>query len=235
MSCPADVRLPDILEAKTAALSRRCIDAMYRDPFWSARFGERGHRYALEDSAYHVKYVVAALRAEDAAVFRNYALWLRGVLASRGMCSRHLAQSFEQLTAAMNDEGLDPDGFAPAAEILAAGVAVLEYTKGDAGELAKCREAVEAHVSRTLPLETRPYRFDELWSFLLDGVDRGDSSAFPAHVSFLATSLATSPHETHALQLTLEEMRRACSEQPSLRGRSAIALLDAGLRKLAAA
>ncbi len=49
--------LRDDLEALTPALSRRCTDAMYADPFWQARFGQRGRHHADEDSGYHVRYL----------------------------------------------------------------------------------------------------------------------------------------------------------------------------------
>lgn len=190
------------LEQRTTELSRRCIEAMYRDPFWQARFGDRGRRHAEEDSAYHVKYVVAALRAGDRAVFENYTIWLRGVLASRGMCSWHLAESFRQLTLALGAEQIM--GAEPAAELLAVGGHALEYHAGPAAPLTAHAQELKARVEQQLGGEG--YRLDELLSFVQDGLSRGDSSALPRHVAFLQSTLSSEPLERAQLHDTLSAL-----------------------------
>lgn len=211
-------RAPQLLEAleqKKAALALRCIDAMYRDPFWQTRFADRGRRHAEEDAAYHLKYVLAALREQDLGVFRHYSVWLRGVLAARGMCSFHLSQSYRQLTLALGEEGIPQAE--PAAEVLATGVRALTYVDGAAGEL-------EARADSLRELEG--YRVEELVSFLLDGVARGDSSVFCAHIEFLDTRLAAEPSERVALRSTLQSLESACLALPASGGvDKALALL----------
>lgn len=215
-----DATLIAALEQKKTALALRCIDAMYEDPFWLERFGERGRKHAEEDAAFHVKYLCAALREEDAAIFRHYAVWLRGVLASRGMCSWHLVESFRNLTLALGAEGVTPAG--PVAALLANGSAALTYRDGAAGELAQ-------HAARLL--ESKPgadYRNAELVSFLLDGVARGDIRAFPAHVTFLRERLATDTRTRSALATTLAELRERCRGLPCTDAAAkAVQLLDA--------
>lgn len=200
---PATQGLAGELEHKRRALSLRCIDGMYEDPFWMARFGERGRRHAEQDSEFHVKYIVAALRAEDAAVFENYARWLRGVLAARGMCSWHLAESFRQLALAVGEEHVtNPE---PALALLSSGTAALAYTTGDAASLAA--RGSELLLIRE-ELAHGDYRLDELWSFLLDALDRADVSEFRAHVDFLRSTLAAEDAERERLERTLRELQR---------------------------
>jgi len=89
--------LAAILERDGRALSQRVLDEMYRDAFWSERFGDRGRRHANEDSDFHLRYLARALSAGDATILVRYATWLREVLATRGMCTRHLDENFRLL------------------------------------------------------------------------------------------------------------------------------------------
>lgn len=203
MISPVTPQLLQALEEKKAALALRCIDAMYADPFWHARFAERGRRHAEEDAAFHLKYVSAALREQDLGVFRHYTVWLRGVLASRGMCSWHLSESFRQLTLALSEEGILYAE--PAAQVLATGVRALAYVDGEAGEL-------ETHADVLRGCDG--YRVEELVSFLLDGVARGDSNAFRSHVEFLDGRLATGQTERAALRATLAALEASCAGLP---------------------
>lgn len=83
---------------------------MYEDPFWDARFGERGRKFALPDGLYHLGYLDAALTADDAGVLVKYALWLRSVLIPRGVCSFHLSENLARIGEVLAERGLDPDG-----------------------------------------------------------------------------------------------------------------------------
>jgi hypothetical protein len=97
-------RLIDFLERDGRALSQRVLQEQYRDPFWSERFGDKGRRHANEDSDYHLKYLARALAAGDAHVLVRYAVWLREVLAARGMCTRHLDENFRLLSRAIAEQ-----------------------------------------------------------------------------------------------------------------------------------
>jgi hypothetical protein len=93
--------LADKLRERSKEIAARVTDAMYQNPFWNERFGERGRRRAEEDAGYHVEYLAQALTARDAEVMRRYARWLQSVLTTRGMCTRHLDESFERVRAAV--------------------------------------------------------------------------------------------------------------------------------------
>lgn len=193
------------LEQKKGALSARCIEAMYRDPFWQARFGDRGRRHAEQDSAYHVQYVIAALREGEVNVFCNYAVWLRGVLCSRGMCSHHLAESFRKLVRALAEEGVaDAE---PAAAVLLRGVESLRYGTGAAAELEQQETTLEGQLRAELASE--PYRFTELASFLKDALARGDGQGWAQHLTFLRERLAVSEAERAELDATVSALAPA--------------------------
>jgi len=89
--------LIDRIERDGRALSQKVLEEMYRDPFWTERYGDRGRRHADEDSDFHLRYLARALAAGDSGVLKRYAVWLREVLATRGMCTRHLDENFRLL------------------------------------------------------------------------------------------------------------------------------------------
>jgi hypothetical protein len=121
-------QLADTIAARGRALADRALAAMYRDPFWDDRFGDRGRRFAEEDNLHHVSYLVQALRAGSPALLTGYARWLQQVLTTRGMCSRQLADNFERLAVAIQDEGIADAG--PALTLLDAARAALTYDDG---------------------------------------------------------------------------------------------------------
>src|SRR4028118_1776652 len=75
-------------------LASEAFAGMYTNPFWDARFGERGRRHALEDQRHHLEHLVLALNVDHPELLTEYAKWLQVVLTSRGMCTRHLADNF---------------------------------------------------------------------------------------------------------------------------------------------
>src|SRR3954465_800704 len=130
--------LADAIEARSQILADRALEAMYRDPFWDARFGERGRRYAREDNVHHIAYLVQALRAASVDLLTNYARWLQRVLTTRGMCSRHIGENFERVAEGIGDA-------APAFAFLDEAAAALAY---DGGPARAVQEAAEGVVTR---------------------------------------------------------------------------------------
>ena len=163
-----------LLETHGHAISQRVLDDMYReDPFWTKRFGDRGRRHADEDSDFHMQYLRRAVDANDPDVMVRYATWLRDVLVSRGMCSRHLAENFERLARAIEAHAWDGGGKAVAIVDGAAGA--LEYRAGT---------AARAVQDLRFPDDGR-----HLASYLADAVARGNSTLFVDHVVWLAREL----------------------------------------------
>lgn len=188
------------LEAHGHAISQRILDEMYLDPFWIKRFGARGRRHADEDSDFHVRYLKRALEADDRGLMPRYALWLREVLVSRGMCSHHLAENFERLAAAIGERGWA--GHEQALSLLEGAVRSLDYPGGVEAALQR-RAAILADAwERSLRarggnpaagLARGPGAFAtdaaHLVSYLADARARSNPALFVAHVRWLAREL----------------------------------------------
>jgi hypothetical protein len=183
---------------------------MYEDPFWEARFGDRGRRFSQEDGQYHVTYLVEALTAGDPGVLVRYIQWLNTVLVTRGMCSRHLMDHVQCLADAIEAEGIpDPE---PALSMLRAARDALLYAEGPgravqeaaaalAAEAAAAlvashpewREPAENPIAKRLGLREYLEREAEiLLSYIADAVHLGDASLFARHARWAASHFAQS-------------------------------------------
>ena len=131
-------RLVQHLERDGRALSQRVLQEMYRDPFWSERFGDRGRRHADEDSDYHLRYLARALAQGGPHVLVRYAVWLREVLNTRGMCTRHLDENFRLLALAIMEQPW-PDREQAVAFLTTAREALLH----EHGEARRLQEAID--------------------------------------------------------------------------------------------
>ena len=196
------IELADLLEARAGGLAARAMEAMYADPFWDERFGERGRVRAAEDGRYHVTYLVEALRAASPDILANYARWLRTVLVTRGMCSRHLAENFARLGDAIASERIP--GSASALEYLSAAQDALAYRDGPAGALEGATPELVRRTVASLAQEhpdrldrrgddRRTRRGDDLLyhlSYLADAVALGRSELFADYARWIAGFLA---------------------------------------------
>lgn len=186
-----------ILEEHGLAMSQRVLAAMYRDPFWSERYGERGRRHADEDSAFHLQYLARAMSTGDATVMVRYARWLRELLASRGMCTRHLAENFRLL-----GQGLAESGWPDAAQAVAhlrTARAGLDYAEGGAA-------AVQALI-RDVDSTAQDYSEspDIYLSYLADALAFGSPATFLAHVRWTRDWLQTAARSTAGMDAALAE------------------------------
>ena len=174
--------LREALSAQARELSQHVLDRMYENPFWMQKYGERGRRFADEDSLFHLKYLDQALAANDRAVFQKYAKWLRSVLVSRGMCSEHLGENFSLLAEAIAARRL-PSAEA-ARHVLDSGVKALIYTEGAAAVLEARRADLLAAVAQA-PGASRMREDDRryLVSYLIDATAVGSDDTFSAFAS----------------------------------------------------
>lgn len=155
------------------ALAAEVLAAIYRDPFWRARFGARADEHGSKDGLHHLAYVREALAAGSPDVIAHYARWLQSVLTTRGMCSRHLADHFDRLAAAILAAGWP--GAARAAAVLAAATAALRYPEGPARALADRIPALPAELAT-------------LASYTSDALALGAPDTLVAHVAWCARS-----------------------------------------------
>jgi hypothetical protein len=178
------------VEARTATLAPASIQPLYADPFWDARYGpQRARRFGGEDAVFHIRYLVQALDAARPAILEDYARWLRTLLVTRGMCSRHLDQHFAGLAHALDAEGFGPDSL-PGTYVQAARQA-LHHPTGPAHAL----EAAELAGAVVRPLQdaSAPGKHARLeeearlhLSYLSDALALGRADLWDAHLQWYA-------------------------------------------------
>lgn len=193
------------LEVLRPKLAARVRDEVHQDPFWLARFGERGRRFIEEDATFHVSFLVQALVANDPSLITGYARWLRTVLTARGMCSLHLAEDFDRLGRAIVIEMAEPgvaepggaevgEAAAPALEMLSAARRALDHADGPGRALSLAAERVAERVLATpdgAALGRTGLR--HLLSYLADAVALRRPERFEAHVRWLDGWLRAQP------------------------------------------
>ncbi len=184
----------ELLLARADAVGGRAIAEMYQDPFWDERFGPRGRRFAEEDGRHHVSYLAAALDANDAGVLTKYATWLRNLLVSRGMCTRHVEENYRRLGHAIEAEQLP--GAREANALLEVAITSLLYPGGPARQLQDASPRLAAHLAASW-LEAYPEWGTELrarfepdlaqhLSYLADAIACGRPELFAGYAKFIA-------------------------------------------------
>ncbi|MCY1053996.1 hypothetical protein [Nannocystis sp. SCPEA4] len=178
--------LVEQLEAASARLTERVLAEMYVDPFWRERFGQRADKHGRQDGRFHVQYLQQALATGEPAVLENYARWLQQVLTARGMCTRHLAENFERLAAAIAEEPW-PDRQA-AVDLLRAATAALTYEDGLARAVQRRADAVVRAAAATLAEDDASVvgELDALVSYCADALALASPQVLANHVAWLA-------------------------------------------------
>jgi hypothetical protein len=87
----------DAIEHVRPQIVEGLFEAIYQNPFWEARYGERGRIHTRKDINYHLNYLVSAIALDAPASLTEYYHWVQGLLAHRGMCSRHLQDTLDHL------------------------------------------------------------------------------------------------------------------------------------------
>ena len=196
----------DLLVAEGREISQAVLAEQYRDPFWTARFGSKGRRHANEDSDFHLQYLTRALVTRDTGVLLRYARWLREVLNSRGMCSRHLAENFRLLA-----EGIEARGW-PEGELAARYVrearAALAYEEGDAAAVERSQEAIVDAALQDAGSGRRE-ALCQLVSYLADALAVGRPDTLVDHVRWTAGWLQRTGGDAGQLSRDLQALSRA--------------------------
>jgi len=218
----AHPELADRVEHMQDALGKRVVDAMYAsNPFWQERFGERGRRFALSDAAYHLSYLASALRIGSPSVFTEYARWLRTVLVTRGMCTRHLGDNFRAIESAVRAHVVQDTG--PVLALLEAAQEALRYTDGLEGRIEAHASEIASSVRDALYARhpewgarhgeagVRRCADDVLYhlAYLADAIHVGQAGLFRAYVELIGAFLARRGLPPGELAETLDLVRAA--------------------------
>jgi len=230
----------DWIESRVDDLASRAFAGMYRDPFWDARFGERGRRHALEDQRHHLRHLILALRLERPEMMEEYARWLQVVLTSRGMCSRHLADNFTLLATLVESE--NPASVDPARHYLEDAIQALIYADGPAGAV---HETMEPLIDRTelrlftaertgprVSADLRSRSRNDLahmLSYLADALALGKPDLFVGHVRWAHGFLTGLGLPDHYLREQLVAIDQALAELGIPHGAEIHATLRAGI------
>jgi hypothetical protein len=193
---------------------------------------------------HHVEHLASAIDWGMTSIMERYARWLQTILVTRGMCTRHLADTFAALAAAITERKIDESGLA--VEYLYAAQVALLYPSGAArvlqdraGEIA---DRATAAIYRLHP------EWEERWgaagrercaddllyhlSYLADATALDRQDLFVTYAVWIASFLEErgiqADHMHLALEALADEIRAA---GPSLQQASAIlAAGRAGLR-----
>jgi hypothetical protein len=239
------MQLADQLEARADALVERALRAMYANPFWDERFGERGRQFARADNHHHIAYLVLALRVHSPEPLARYARWLQEVLTTRGMCTRHLAENFARLADAIGDEHIEGGG--PALAYLGAAEEALVYSDDPARALQAVSTDIADRAAATI--YSRHPAWLERWgepgrrrclddlayhlSYLTDALALGRDELFAEYVAWIAGFLARRSVPTEHLQEALAAIDQALHQLPTPAQDAARAVLSVGRARVA--
>lgn len=94
MSPDSHKNISRILDAERARLAE-AITARHFElkPDLSERFGDYGRKKCLEDNGYHLSYLSEAIAAASPALFADYIVWAKVMLAGRGVPAADLADN----------------------------------------------------------------------------------------------------------------------------------------------
>lgn len=125
------------------------VQEMYQDPFWEARYGERGRIHSVQDTHYHLNKLIDAISLDLPDVFTQYYHWVQGLLVYRGMSTLHLQETLDSLA---NQLSIHVREYWPQIQVyLKAGYEGIVYTNSDCQALVeKSMEIAQAATRRLL-------------------------------------------------------------------------------------
>ncbi len=183
-----------LIELQRVVLVPDVFEALMANPFWEKRFGERAQTFILQDLHYNLDFLVAAVRLSSPGSLTDYFLWQREMLVARGLCTRHLHETldemFQRLVILLPQQA---DYLAP---FIKASYAGFEYSQAGCSAL----DAIETRVAEAATLRmypdpqpenekkrqrcTKDNRF--YISYLLDAVAFNQPEQFLAMMSWIA-------------------------------------------------
>lgn len=184
------------IQGVRGAIVVELIDATYADPYWLARFGERGRLLAEQDAQYHIDNLERAIRFNLLSAPTHHYRWVQNVLLHRGFCTYHLQQFLDLLSAQLQERL--PQHFPSIQPYLLAGYQGLSYTSPACVALVEHQAAISSRAIESV-LERYTPRPDRLaaWvqsrqqemtlhlSYLADAVERQTPTLFEQHLHWM--------------------------------------------------
>ena len=120
----AEAASASVLERKEE-LAAAITTALYRErPELLERWGEAGRAKCLQDMRHNLEHLAPAVALGDSTLFARYVVWLRDMLASRGIPAGDVVDSLRH-TGTVARQRLPAAEGALVAEVVEAGLAVL--------------------------------------------------------------------------------------------------------------
>ncbi len=92
----AGARAAALLAERREEIAREVSGALFAGwPRMAERYGEYGRGKCLQDMRLNLEHLAPAVEMEDPAIFARYAVWVDGVLRSRGVPTEDLARCLE--------------------------------------------------------------------------------------------------------------------------------------------
>jgi hypothetical protein len=168
-----------------------------RDPFWEARYGERGRKFIRQDSDLNLKQLLTAIATDNPNSLTVYYRWLRGLLVFRGMCTRHLQETLNLIGRELSTRL--PGFWERILPYHMGGYAGLEYQQPASRALAAAEERIVQSVIARLFSPVRMMELSEgeqlrdasvralstLLSYLADAVEVHNEELFAQYLAFL--------------------------------------------------
>lgn len=120
----------EAISAQMHALATAVVERQYRSEPSLARYGTSGRARCVEDTEFHLEFLIAALDAGSIAQFVDYCGWAKILLSSRGIPLAHLVDNLEHLERVLQVK-LSKAQFAVAAKYVRAGLAALPDLPSD--------------------------------------------------------------------------------------------------------
>lgn len=191
------------IERARSEIIEGVLEEMYQNPFWDARYGERGRRLTRQDTNHHLNYLVSAVDLNNPPTLTSYFHWNQGLLPRHGMCTLHLRQTLDSLAHQL--ARWLPDAWPTIEPIFQASYQGLYYETAGCQALAQHQEAIartaaarlaglqpSAELSTFTPRQRASYQ-DYLYhlSYLADAVACDSPKIFTGYIAWLKTFFPT--------------------------------------------
>lgn len=187
------------------------FEQLYANPFWDARYGERGRQAGRKDLGYHVDALSTALSAGDPGMYARDFEWFRTAIVLRGACTRHVIETLDALSAGYRLE-LPAEAWEWIEPYQSAAALALRYAHPVCQALDQVADTVAEEAARRMQAEPQPKcKRDFLYhlSYLNDALGLGDSYLFVRYLRWVGPFLESFGYHQDTLVRIPDALRSA--------------------------